>query len=215
MNRPCSVAGCDAPVRVHGLCNRHWLRLRKHGDVETVKRPPGRPPSIRIGDPFTFWTVIGAEDQVASGRRYLCRCRCGTERPVAGSNLKSGASRSCGCKPTRCVVCGASLAGRRFDAETCSAACRRERSRLRRLREGKAEPGYDDLAAYLGRKRRKVASVDQRPESRQRRAKPPQEQNGWNGCRHAPAQRADQPWRCSLCGVELEPAFDVPGGLRC
>jgi len=36
--RVCSVAPCAAPVKARGLCNRHYLRQRKHGDPATVLR---------------------------------------------------------------------------------------------------------------------------------------------------------------------------------
>jgi len=32
---------------------------------------------------------------------WLCRCACGRERAVLGSNLRAGRSRSCGRKPCR------------------------------------------------------------------------------------------------------------------
>lgn len=39
----CSVAGCESCHRVvRGLCNRHYLRLRRHGDASwTPVRPTG------------------------------------------------------------------------------------------------------------------------------------------------------------------------------
>lgn len=38
----CSVPGCDAKVRCVGLCNRHYRRMRKYGDVNHVaNRPAG------------------------------------------------------------------------------------------------------------------------------------------------------------------------------
>jgi hypothetical protein len=46
-----------------------------------------------IGQRFGRLLVIGG----FSGSLWLCRCDCGNERTVYGSNLKSGNSRSCGC----------------------------------------------------------------------------------------------------------------------
>jgi hypothetical protein len=46
MTRACSVEECGSPVRCQGLCNAHYLRLRKHGDTSVViKRstPRGQP----------------------------------------------------------------------------------------------------------------------------------------------------------------------------
>jgi hypothetical protein len=51
---------------------------------------------------FDRWRVLGlAEKGSQRRRRWLCRCRCGTERPVLESNLVSGRSTSCGCKNKR------------------------------------------------------------------------------------------------------------------
>lgn len=55
-----------------------------------------------------------------------------------------------------CVVCGASLAGRRSDAVTCGPPCRRERSRLRAVLSGSEADQYESLDAYLDRPRRRA-----------------------------------------------------------
>ena len=52
--------------------------------------------------------------------------------------------------------------GRRSGAKVCGSACRRERSRLRRLSDRKAEFGYSDLTEYLARKRRTESWADTR-----------------------------------------------------
>ncbi len=41
--RSCSLPGCDAPAKTRGLCQKHYLRLHRHGDPLTNKR----------GDPWT------------------------------------------------------------------------------------------------------------------------------------------------------------------
>lgn len=43
---------------------------------------------------FGRWTVTGASEKPGY---WICRCDCGTEKPVRGSHLRSGASSSCGC----------------------------------------------------------------------------------------------------------------------
>ena len=54
------------------------------------------------GQRFGMYTVIGVAESTPSGRRrWLCRCDCGTERLVLGSNLKNGHSESCGCRRLR------------------------------------------------------------------------------------------------------------------
>ena len=50
------------------------------------------------GKQFGYWTVLAKADRSESRKaRYLCRCRCGTEKVVEANNLKNGNSRSCGC----------------------------------------------------------------------------------------------------------------------
>jgi hypothetical protein len=50
-----------------------------------------------IDKTFGRWTVIAAAGSSKYGRLWLCRCDCGTEKPVLGQSLRSGASSSCGC----------------------------------------------------------------------------------------------------------------------
>ncbi len=52
-----------------------------------------------IGEKFGMLTVIAQASSTAKGqRRWVCRCDCGTEKIVLGSNLKRGTTISCGCK---------------------------------------------------------------------------------------------------------------------
>lgn len=52
-----------------------------------------------IGGAYGRWTVIAELPERRNGKRvYLCRCSCGTERACVGGNLKSGISKSCGCR---------------------------------------------------------------------------------------------------------------------
>jgi hypothetical protein len=50
------------------------------------------------GKRFGRWRVIADLGYLGGrGQRYwLCRCDCGTERPVQGQTLREGRSRSCG-----------------------------------------------------------------------------------------------------------------------
>lgn len=53
-----------------------------------------------IGERFGRWTVIGFAENTSKtsrGRRWFCRCDCGTERVVKAQSLLSGKSKSCGC----------------------------------------------------------------------------------------------------------------------
>jgi hypothetical protein len=50
------------------------------------------------GDQYSRLTVISQAGQMDSGhRRWLCRCSCGSEVTVAGTELRSGDTKSCGC----------------------------------------------------------------------------------------------------------------------
>jgi hypothetical protein len=54
------------------------------------------------GTVFEDLTVLArAGDKGPDRRNYFCRCVCGKERKVAEHNLKSGASKSCGCRVHR------------------------------------------------------------------------------------------------------------------
>lgn len=48
------------------------------------------------GKDFTYWHVLQKVSDTGAAK-WLCRCQCGTERIVLARNLKSGASKSCGC----------------------------------------------------------------------------------------------------------------------
>lgn len=53
---------------------------------------------IEIGSTFERLTVLSFHHQDKRWRRYyLCRCKCGTEKPIHGAALTSGNTRSCGC----------------------------------------------------------------------------------------------------------------------
>jgi hypothetical protein len=59
-----------------------------------------RPRKDIAGQRFGRWTVvqhIGRESASSRDHRWLCRCDCGTERSVKGSDLRAGKSASCGC----------------------------------------------------------------------------------------------------------------------
>ena len=38
----CSVSDCGIPARASGLCHKHYMRIRRHGDPGITKRPGGR-----------------------------------------------------------------------------------------------------------------------------------------------------------------------------
>ena len=46
MRNTCSMHGCIDVVEGHGLCNKHYLRWRRHGDPTVMKRAPNGTGSI-------------------------------------------------------------------------------------------------------------------------------------------------------------------------
>lgn len=65
------------------------------------------------GQTFGQWTVLSLAERDKQGRaRWLCRCSCGKERVVSASNLRRGASTSCG--HDRGSMRRADLTGQRF-----------------------------------------------------------------------------------------------------
>ncbi len=71
-----------------------------------------------IGRLFGRWTVIRS---IPSGdarkSRFLCRCRCGTEKVVWSTNLLRGLSKSCGCIVVEMMTIHGACAGRKRTAE--------------------------------------------------------------------------------------------------
>lgn len=51
----------------------------------------------RVGDRFGRWTIVAPGPKHPHGRRWECRCECGTERVVSQLTLLNGRSSSCGC----------------------------------------------------------------------------------------------------------------------
>lgn len=47
---------------------------------------------------FGFWTVIGNPERINNHTYWSCLCVCGTEKKLPMTTLKSGTSKSCGCK---------------------------------------------------------------------------------------------------------------------
>jgi hypothetical protein len=197
----CMVPGCEALGNRRGLCNRHRLRKRRHGDPLTVLEK-GRPArEVRPGARFGQLLVVREVERPSGGeRRYRCEClRCGSERDYLAKNLLSGGATSCGCNP-RCALCGASLRSHRGKAVWCGPAHRREGARIRRLIAGKAEGFYGDLEQYL---------------SRHKRANRGSDQSGLCQCGRCDvsAPRGVQRWICTRSGLlaNPQPAEAVPG----
>ena len=50
------------------------------------------------GKVFGYWTVLYESDLRNNGKVYWhCKCECGNEKDVSGTDLRNGKSLSCGC----------------------------------------------------------------------------------------------------------------------
>ena len=49
------------------------------------------------GHVFGYLTAISIAERSAGGATWLCRCKCGNEKIIRLSSLRSGNSKSCGC----------------------------------------------------------------------------------------------------------------------
>jgi hypothetical protein len=58
-----------------------------------------------------------------------------------------------------CVICGASLTGRRADAGVCGPPCRAERGRLRAILSGSDEATYPSVQDRLDRAQRRTSGL--------------------------------------------------------
>ena len=59
------------------------------------------------------WTVLGDAGLKNGNRHWLCRCSCGTEKPVNGESLRRGDTHSCGCARKNHLIHGHSPARRK------------------------------------------------------------------------------------------------------
>jgi hypothetical protein len=64
---------------------------------------------IQPGTIFSLWRVVEFYGKQGTKRMYLCRCECGTEKPVDGQHLRRAASTSCGCDRAGPVKHGAAV----------------------------------------------------------------------------------------------------------
>jgi hypothetical protein len=53
------------------------------------------------GRRFGKWSVVKRTTNAHGGTRWICRCKCGAQRKVFGSDLRRGHSKSCGCRFTK------------------------------------------------------------------------------------------------------------------
>lgn len=98
---------------------------------------------------------------------------------------------------TRCRVCGAPLEGRRRDALTCSAGCRREASRIRAVMAGRGDGPYSTLRDLAERRRSRA----KRPERRYAPTSTPPDA----------AAYSESPAAQRLAVIETSDSFDAHG----
>jgi hypothetical protein len=74
---------------------------------------------IQPGTTYGHLTVIREVERSGANRRFLCRCKCGSETTKFMNNLRGGKSRTCGCEHARTAAAGraAVLAMRRARAQ--------------------------------------------------------------------------------------------------
>lgn len=79
----------DCPRRAtrRGLCNKHYMRLMRHG---TAKGGGFSPAGTRFGN------QVLVEDRTNDMRKVKVKCDCGSVRSAVYSHLVSGRSSSCG-----------------------------------------------------------------------------------------------------------------------
>lgn len=55
--------------------------------------------SDAIGKVFNELTVVSERyDSAKNGTQWTCRCSCGIVKEISSSHVKSGGTKSCGCK---------------------------------------------------------------------------------------------------------------------
>lgn len=74
-----------------GICGNS----KKTACARERARRTGKAVTIAAGDTFGKWTALEAGEFLSG--RTLCRCECGTEKPVTNAGLVGGRSNSCGC----------------------------------------------------------------------------------------------------------------------
>lgn len=64
---PCSIDGCNMTVHGHGLCNKHYRRLRQTGSTDDPRRQNAEerfwPRVDKSGGPYSCWAWMGCSDR--------------------------------------------------------------------------------------------------------------------------------------------------------
>ena len=107
------------------LITKIWRESGKHG----------KSPTVRIKDDLTgrrFCRIVvlkPTDERTAGGCvKWLCKCDCGTEKTISGSDLKTGKIKSCGCFSKESLLlgrgaCFKDLTGQKFGKLTVIERC--------------------------------------------------------------------------------------------
>ncbi len=107
---------------------------------------------IKSGTVFGLWRVVEFYGKQASKRMYLCRCECGTERPVAASNLRQARSTGCGCDRAGPVKHGAAMSS--------DPLLRKAYSAWKNIKQRTGNPANRNYSMYRNRQMDKDLSED-------------------------------------------------------
>jgi hypothetical protein len=99
---------------------------------------------IQPGTVFSLWKVLEFYGRQGNRRMYLCRCECGTEKPVAGQHLRRAASTSCGCDNAGPIKHGAAV--------TSDPLLRKAYTAWKNIKQRTDNPANEKYETYKGRR---------------------------------------------------------------
>jgi hypothetical protein len=94
--RPLCACGCGERV---GDLRARWIKGHDRRGIPVSTGP--RPIRNMVGERYGLLTVIaraGSTPTPASNALWRCRCDCGNESVVVGTDLRRGRQQSCGCR---------------------------------------------------------------------------------------------------------------------
>lgn len=80
-------------VNTNNLKNNHIKRCKQCGYIEGAKKRTNN----LLGQKFGLLTVIDQAPSDNHGTKWICQCKCGTIKEIAGTSLNNGLTKSCGC----------------------------------------------------------------------------------------------------------------------
>lgn len=90
--KTCSVPGCKRLYRAKGLCATHYARLAKNGSPYVVQRNP-----MIAGERHGRLVAISFVESRNGKAHWQFQCDCGRQIIVNATNVRRGATASCGC----------------------------------------------------------------------------------------------------------------------